>query len=294
VHTVGRQLPPGSPGHTFADLAQTAPILPGYFNWVVHNAGKAHSVPRTQAERAAFFQTNRLGTAHLLKALEAVGPPQAFVLISSVAVYGLSHGENLPETSVLAATDPYGRSKIEAEQLVQAWCGRHGVRLTILRLPLVAGLNPPGNLGAMVAQLARGRYLGIGPGNARKSLVLAQDVAAIVPRAAQIGGIYHLTDGCHPTFKELETTIAEQLGQPLPRRLPIWLALMVAHVGDPINFLAKRRLFPLDNQTLAKITNSLTFDDQAARLRLGWQPTSVLAATNLWLGGLTKGVSSVG
>lgn len=74
------------------DLSSQIPQLPTA-NIVVHTAGKAHSVPKTAAQRKEFFDVNVIGTQNLLKGLEqAPFLPKSFVFISSVAVYGLDTG----------------------------------------------------------------------------------------------------------------------------------------------------------------------------------------------------------
>lgn len=201
------------------------------FDLLVHAAGLAHIYPRNESERRRFFEVNAGGTQRLLDSLGAGAMPGQAVLISTVAVYGRDKGELLDEETPLAATDPYGASKIEAERIFRGWAERHGVRWTILRLPLVWGDNPPGNLGAMIAAMRAGRYFGIGRGEARKSIVWGMDVGRILLRGAREGGIYHLTDGHHPTFREIEVAVAARLGLSSPRRLPEWAVWMGAAWG---------------------------------------------------------------
>ena len=60
---------------------------------VIHCAGKAHSIPKTEDEKEAFFSMNTKGTSFLLESLEAsMAIPETFVFISTVAVYGLEKG----------------------------------------------------------------------------------------------------------------------------------------------------------------------------------------------------------
>jgi nucleoside-diphosphate-sugar epimerase len=239
---------------------------------VVHSAGKAHLIPKTAAEGDAFYAVNVKGTMNLLRGLERNATlPRSFVFISSVAVYGREHGSGIDENWILQANDPYGRSKIEAEEVIQNWCDKHKIICTILRLPLIAGCNPPGNLGAMVKGIRNNYYFNIAGGGARKSVVLAADVAAIITRAAQTGGVYNLTDGYHPSFLELSSLIASQLGKKAPLNLPGWLAKIFAKTGD---LLGERA--PINSVKLRKITSELTFDDTKARELLGWNPRSVL------------------
>jgi nucleoside-diphosphate-sugar epimerase len=265
-------------GDIRCDLAIQQPDLSGKsINLVVHAAGKAHSLPRNAEESDYFFRVNRDGTIRLLQALEQLKTfPAAFVLISSVAVYGFENGENLSEDVILKARSPYGVSKLQAEQMVQSWCEKRGIQFAILRLPLVVGDNAPGNLGALVRAIHRGRYVRIGSGSARRSMVLAEDVARIIPKAARIGGIYNLTDGVHPSMRELGDAIVWQTGRRPGLAVPYGFAQAIARLGDGINFLIGRR-FPFDSITLAKVTRSLTFSDQKARQQLGWRPRSVVS-----------------
>ncbi len=252
------------------DLSTSIPVFDTTFDIVIQNAGKAHSVPKTVEEEDSFYKVNLQGTTNLLKGLEGNLPKQ-FVFISTVAVYGLCQGELINENTFLGAKDPYGVSKIQAEKLVQEWCKQYNVVCTILRLPLVVGANPPGNLGAMITGIDKGYYFNIAGGRAKKSMVLAEDVGKFILKAAAVGGIYNLTDGYHPSFSELSTLIAKQLGKQKVYNLPMWIAKAVAYFGDILG-----GKFPLNSNKLNKICATLTFDDTKARGAFGWSPTRVL------------------
>ena len=71
-----------------ANLAKEVPVLDKHYDVVLHACGKAHVVPKTEAEKQAFFDVNYQGTVNLCSALEKVGVPKALVFISTVAVYG--------------------------------------------------------------------------------------------------------------------------------------------------------------------------------------------------------------
>jgi len=266
---------PAGVGRISADLTAGPPDLPRVGR-VWHAAGLAHRLPRNRAEEQRFFDVNAGGTEHLLRALERQArPPRHLVLISTVAVYGREEGPELDESEPLAASDAYGRSKLEAERLALAWSERQAVPLTVLRLPLVAGIGAPGNWGAMVRHLGRGSYRGIGAGASRRSLVLAGEDARLMAALVPARGTFHLTDGCHPSFLELETALARVLGRPAPPRLPLWLAQALARCGD-LGGRVLRRPLPFDSHTYEKMTRSLTFSDALARRELAWRPGSVL------------------
>jgi nucleoside-diphosphate-sugar epimerase len=252
------------------DLSKEIPLLPKA-DLVIHSAGKAHSVPKTDIERQSFFEVNVKGTENLLKGLEKAGLPKQFVFISSVSVYGVISGNHIKEEQPLMAKDPYGASKISAEKLVQDWCAKNNIICTILRLPLVIGKNPPGNLGAMIHGIRKGFYFNIAGGSAKKSMVLADDISKFLLKAAEIGGVYNLTDGYHPNFHEMSHLISKQLGKGNVNNMPIWIAKIFAFFGDTLG-----SKFPINSDKLNKLKATLTFDDSKARLAFGWNPQSVL------------------
>lgn len=274
--TIGRTL--CSPQHIRCDLAGQVPELPTCrFDLVIHAAGKANAVARTKTELPDYQRVNVQGTLNLLSALEKQTTlPAAFVYLSTVLVYGCSSGQGIPETTPLLATDPYGASKAEAERLLQAWATRTDVRLTILRLPLVVAEPLSGNLATMQTAIRRGYYVRIGDGSARRSMVRADDVAAVLARAARLGGTFNLTDGYHPPVCELEDALARKLGRRSPIfSIPLPLMKPIVQLGNGINAVIGRR-FPVDSITLKKLTSTLTFSDERARQHLAWQPRPVL------------------
>ena len=253
------------------NIAKETPKLRERYDVVLHAAGKAHSVPKTEAERQVFFDVNLQGTKNLCAALEKVGVPRAFVFISTVAVYGCDYGENITEEHPLNGTTSYAVSKRLAEEYLEKWCYEHNVILGIIRPSLIAGPNPPGNLGAMIKGIRRGRYLSIAGSKARKSVLMVEDIATLVPLLAEKGGIYNVCDSYQLTFRDLEMIVCNQLGKPLPMSIPYWMAKCMALLGDCLGKKA-----PINSLKLKKITKSLTFSNEKAVRELGWKPTSVL------------------
>ena len=253
------------------NLAWEIPNLTGTFDVVFHAAGKAHSIPKTEEEKQLFFDVNLQGTKNLCTALENSGIPKAFIFISTVAVYGCDSGENITEEHPLNGTTPYALSKIKAEKYLQGWCAMHNVKLSILRPSLIAGPNPPGNLGAMIRGIRNGKYLSIAGGKARKSVLMVQDIANLLPMLIEKGGIYNVCDSYQPSFRELEMVICKQLSRKGPISIPYWLAKSMAVVGDCLGEKA-----PINSLKLRKITSSLTFSNEKATRELGWKPMNVL------------------
>lgn len=254
-------------GNYKVSLEKEVPMFEQSFDLVVHAAGKAHSFPKTEYESKQFYDINVTGTNNLLKGLVKKGVPKQFVFISSVSVYGQEFGTGINENHQLEAKDAYGLSKIEAELLVNEWCDKHNVVCTILRLPLLVGKNPPGNLRAMIKAIDKGYYFNIAGGKAKKSMVLTKDVASLISVVAPVGGIYNLTDGIHPSFSELSSAISKKKYL----SLPLGLAKIFGRIGD---LIGDRAL--ITSLKVKKITSDLTFDDSKARRLLNWKPESIL------------------
>lgn len=254
-----------------ANLAKEAPVLPEKYDVVLHACGKAHVVPKTEAEKQVFYDVNYQGTVNLCKALENAGNPKALIFISTVAVYGCEYGELIDELHPLNGDSPYAKSKIMAEEYLTKWCLDHQVRLGILRPSLLAGKDAPGNLGAMVNGIKKGFYMNIAGGKVIKSILMAEDIARLVPLLEEKGGIYNVCDTRQPSFGEISMSVAKQLGKGKPISIPYWMAWCMAKVGDLLGSKA-----PINSYKLEKMTKSLTFSNEKARTELGWEPLDVL------------------
>jgi len=254
-----------------ANLAKDVPALDKHYDIVLHACGKAHSVPRTEAEKQVFYDVNYQGTVNLCSALEKVGAPKALIFISTVAVYGCDYGELITEDHPLNGNTPYAKSKIMAEEYLTEWCKKNQVVLGILRPSLLAGKNAPGNLGAMVNGIKKGFYMNIAGGKVVKSILMAEDIARIMPALIEKGGTYNVCDTFQPSFGQISESVAKQLGKGKPISIPMWVAKCMALVGDCLGAKA-----PINSNKLEKMTKSLTFSNEKARRELGWEPLDVL------------------
>lgn len=266
VYTLNRNF-----GDYLCDLSQEIPKFESSFDCVIHAAGLAHFSLKNANESLLFDKINVNGTKNLLLGLDRIKIPKEFVFISSVSVYGLRSGIGINEDQELLARDPYGKSKVESENIIFKWCSDRSIKCTILRLPLVFGKKSIGNLGSMIKAIEKGFYFNIGGGHNRRSIVLASDVAKYLLVASEIGGIYNLTDGNNPSFFELSNKISDFYKRKKIYSIPFLFASFIAFFGD---FFGDA--FPLNSVKLKKMISSLTFDDSKAIKAFNWSPKSVL------------------
>ena len=110
---------------------------------------------------------------------------------------------------------------------------------------------------------------------ARKSAVLAKDVATQLPGWIGKSGIYNLTDGQNPLFSEIEDAIAKASNKRIGIRLPLFFLRVLAVLGDGIraNWIAIPAIFQQIKQDDCNI-KPLVMKKQ--KRKLGWQPSPVV------------------
>lgn len=139
----------------------------GAFDAVIHFAG-LKAVGESVEKPLMYYQNNVVGTLNLLHSMDAAGV-RTLVFSSSATVYGASEDVPLVEKAPLDATNPYGRTKEQIEDILAdlgAADGRWSIALLRYFNPVGAhesgliGEDPqgvPNNLLPFVAQVAVGR-----------------------------------------------------------------------------------------------------------------------------------------
>lgn len=73
-----------------------------------------------------------------------------FIYISSASVYGKQVSVNpIPAHSRALPSSEYGKNKLDCENLIKEFCKKNDIIYIIIRIPIVIGLNAPGNAGRL-------------------------------------------------------------------------------------------------------------------------------------------------
>lgn len=116
-----------------------------------------------------YYDVNVEGMRNLLKAAEAAAV-ETIVFTSTVALYGLGRGEP-DEKAVPEPFNDYGRSKLQAEELLVEWARRGDSRRALVARPTVVfGEGNHGNVNTLIRQIDRGRFVFVGSGRNCKSM----------------------------------------------------------------------------------------------------------------------------
>jgi nucleoside-diphosphate-sugar epimerase len=254
------------------DFTQNHSVLELFnkYEYLVIASGHAHVMQEGRQDAYLHLAVNFKGVQALISAIDT-SCLKGVVYISTVAVYGTQSDKPFTEDDELQGDTAYAKSKIAAENYLTEWSLRSNIPILILRIPLIAGKNPPGNLGKMIRAIRNGRYFSILGGKARRSVILAEDLSEFILNNCGKSGIYNLSDGLHPTYRELEVLISKQLNVNYPKGLPRIIAKCLALLGDVFSFI------PFNSQKLKKMSQDLIIDDTKARMELGWKPQGVIA-----------------
>jgi UDP-glucose 4-epimerase len=112
---------------------------------VIHFAGSV-VVPDSVADPLAYYENNTVASRALIAAAVKAGV-RNFIFSSTAAVYGEGSDGPVPETAPKAPINPYGRSKLMTEWMLQDSAKAHGLRFVALRYFNVAGADPLGRTG---------------------------------------------------------------------------------------------------------------------------------------------------
>ena len=248
---------------------------------VVHMAALLHVMDPEPSLQKEYERINVGGTETIVHASIAAGVKRV-VLFSTIAVYGYNTGRILNEETKPAPDTFYAQTKRTAERIVLAAHLPDGRPLgTVLRLSAVYGSRVKGNYRRLLESLVRGRFVPIGSGSNRRTLVYDRDVAAATVLAAlhpaAAGQVYNVSDGLFHTMNEIIRTLSAALGRPSPRiSLPVGpVRLAAGIVEDVVTGLGQKP--PVSRFTIDKYTEDVAVSSQRIQAELGFVPQFELA-----------------
>lgn len=250
-----------------------------------------HLAAATKAVRPeAFFTANVTPTRHLLGALTARRLRPRFVFVSSEAAAGpaISRERPVDEDDVPRPVEAYGRSKLEAERVVESFSDR--LPTTIARPSAVFGAHDRDFL-TLFRFAERGIILYPGTAEHWLSLVHVDDVVAGLMAAAQsdraISRTYFLASQEPVQWRALGAHIAASVGKHV-RHVDVYRPIIqtASLAGEWLGRLTRRAT--LASRSKAELSRHRFWICSAARARveLGFRESrslpESLRATYLW------------
>ncbi len=199
-----------------------------------------------------------------------------FIHTSSIAVYGVHHGqisEDTPSNAVKRGSG-YMKTKYLAEQEVEAGI-RKGLDAVFINPPHIMGRYDRRNWASLIRLIAENKLPGIPPG--KGSFSHAPAVARAHLNAVEKGqtGERYLLGGTEATFLELIREAGRLLNVPVGNRTtPAWILRMVGRLSDWTSRLTRKEP-ELTPEKVQLVTENLTCSGEKAQRELDFQPVPV-------------------
>ena len=233
---------------------------------VLHLAARVHVMNEKASDPlTAFRDVNTAGTLNLARQAAAAGV-RRLVFLSSIKVNGEHTAPGRPFTADQPAQpeDPYGQSKWEAEQGLQAVSAETGLEVVVVRPPLVYGPGVKANFLKLMNAVARGTPLPLGAVDNRRSLLALDNLTDLLLRCveqpAAAGHTFLASDGQDLSTPDLVRALARAMGRPA-RLWPVpvaWLRMAGKLLGR--------------GPQIDRLIGSLQVDIGHTRRVLGWTP----------------------
>lgn len=237
---------------------------------VVHCAARVHVMQDdATAPLQAYREVNVNGTLNLARQA-ARGGVRRFVFVSSIKVNGEATQLGRPFTAdqVPLPLDPYGVSKLEAEQGLHDIEAQTGMEVVIVRPPLVYGPGVKANFATMMRWVTRGIPLPLGAIHNARSMValdnLVDFLVTCIKHPAAAGQTFLVSDGEDVSTTELLRRTAQAMGK---KTLLLPVPASVLELGATL--LGKRAV-------AQRLCGSLQVDITKTRRVLGWTPPLTL------------------
>lgn len=196
-----------------------------------------------------YFDVNVQGMRNVLASMDQYGV-RRIVFTSSVAIYGLGISTPLCETDRIDPFNDYGRSKWEAEKILQEWIDEDKRRSAlVLRPTVIFGEGNRGNVYNLINQIYSGKFLMIGDGCNKKSMSYVCNIVSFIAYMLnshwQGTQVFNYVDTPDLDMNTLVAEVYRFKGRPLPQlRIPYWVGIFVGTIFDVVAKITHHK-FPI-------------------------------------------------
>lgn len=193
-----------------------------------------------------YYDVNVGGMRNVLAAMEANGVKR-IVFTSSVAVYGLNK-QNPNEEHPKDPFNHYGKSKWEAEQVLQEWHNSHpDWNINILRPTVIFGERNRGNVYNLLKQISSGKFLMVGKGENKKSMAYVGNIVAfikfLIDEKRDGYNVFNYIDKPDFNMNELIAHVSKVLNKHIPStHFPYWLGMLGGKCFDLLAWVTGKKL----------------------------------------------------
>lgn len=233
------------------------------FDLVIHLAAehKDNVLPTS-----LYYDVNVQGMQNILDAMDYNGIKD-IIFTSSVAIYGLNK-ENPNETHPADPFNHYGKSKWQAESVLQGWFEKGSdITVSIIRPTVIFGEKNRGNVYNLLNQIVSGRFLMVGNGENKKSMAYVGNIVSFIKYLVDNKAgyqVYNYADKPDLSTKELIAIIEESLSLKTPSfKMPYWAGMLAGYGFDVLSKITGKKL-PVSSVRIKKFCATTQFDASKA------------------------------
>ncbi len=214
-----------------------------------------------------YYDTNVEGMKNVLKAMELNGVKR-IIFFSSVAIYGLNK-DNPNEETPADPFNHYGKSKWQAEQVLQEWYKTHqDWNIDIIRPTVIFGERNRGNVYNLLHMLSTGKFMRVGNGRNVKSMAYVGNVVAFVKymieEVTEGYNVFNYIDKPDLSMNQLTGLVCDKLGRKIPSiKIPYWIGMAGGYFFDFIAFITRKKL-EVSSVRVKKYCATTQFDSSKA------------------------------
>jgi len=207
-----------------------------------------------------YYDVNVEGMRNVLTAMDAQGVKN-IVFTSSVAIYGMNQSTPPTESSPEAPFNHYGKSKWQAEQVLQEWIAKgEGRNALVIRPTVIFGEENRGNVYNLLKQIYTGKFLMIGNGRNRKSMAYVGNIVAFMKYKLEAGfsgiEIFNYVDKPDFDMNTLVSEIFRHKGKSAPQlRIPYPIGILGGYCFDLLAKVTGKKL-PISSIRVKKFCSS--------------------------------------
>jgi UDP-glucose 4-epimerase len=224
------------------------------FDIVLHLAAIVHQSKKLETDE--YFRINRDLCYNIARKAKSEGVTQ-FVFLSTLKVYGNCNSEDnlLSENSQCLPDDPYGRSKYEAELLLQKLSDSDFV-VSIVRPSLVYGEGVKANMLRLITLVEKSCILPFGKIKNRRNYIYTENLVNMIDKIIEmrIPGVFIAVDPDAISTSDLVRSLAHEMGK------RVYLFHIPGFLLYPI-----RLLFP---EIISRLFDSSEYDNSQTLFRL--------------------------
>ena len=231
---------------------------------IIHLAGKAHDLKKT-SNPDEYYQVNYELTKKLYDAF-LKSDAKKFIFISSVKAAADSVDGILTEEHQPNPQTDYGKSKLMAEQYIQAQELPEGKSYYILRPCMIHGPGNKGNLNLLYRFVQKGVPYPLAAFENRRSFLSIENLCFVIEQLLKKdikSGVYNVADDEALSTNEVVKILAQASYKKAKLwKIPSAFIKILANVGDVLRL-------PLNSERLQKLTESYVVSNAKIKAALG-------------------------